>query len=145
MESQGTSSARTSDRATKWIALGLTPGLGPTRSRRLVDHFGGVENVFRASLTELEACGLQAVSAQSIGTGKSMEMAQEEMIRATSAGAHIVTLDDPEYPPSLKQIYDPPLALYVRGEISVRSQPGIGELGTRHLCLYGVAQASGPL
>jgi DNA processing protein len=141
MESQGTSSARTNDRATKWIALGLTPGLGPTRSRRLVDHFGGVENVFRASLTELEACGLQAVSAQSIGTGKSMEMAQEEMIRATSAGAHILTLDDAEYPPNLKQIYDPPLALYVRGEISVLSQPGIGVVGTRHPTPYGIGMA----
>src|SRR5207253_11160201 len=125
MESQGASSARANDRATKWIGLGLTPGLGPTRSRRLVDHFGSVENVFRASLTELEACGLQAVSAQSIGTGKSMEMAQEEMIRATSAGAHIITLDDPEYPPTLKQIYDPPLALHVRGEIRHLTQPGV--------------------
>src|SRR3954469_12952145 len=141
MESQGTSSARTSDRATKWIALGLTPGLGPTRSRRLVDHFGGVENVFRASLTELEACGLQAISAQSVGTGKSMEMAQEEMIRATSAGAHIITLDDPEYPATLKQIYDPPLALYVRGEIGVLSQPGIGVVGTRHPTPYGIGMA----
>src|SRR5437660_4096251 len=141
MESQGTSSVRSNDRATKWIALGLTPGLGPTRSRRLVDHFGNVENVFRASLTELEACGLQAVSAQSIGTGKSMEMAQEEMIRATSAGAHIITLDDPEYPPNLKQIYDPPLALYVRGEIGVLSQPGIGVVGTRHPTPYGIGMA----
>ena len=123
MESQGTSSAKASDRATKWIALGLTPGLGPTRSRRLVDHFEGVENVFRASLTELEACGLQAVSAQSIGTGKSMEMAQEEMIRATSAGAHI-SLWMTGISANLKQIYDPPLALYVRGEIGVLSQPG---------------------
>src|SRR3982750_2972984 len=145
MESQGTSSARAGDRATKWIALGLTPGLGPTRSRRLVDHFVGVENVFRASLTELEACGLQAVSAQSIGTGKSMEMAQEGMIRATSPGAHPITLaepeDDPEYPPTLKQIYDPPLALYVRGEISVLSQPGIGVVGTRHPTPYGIGMA----
>src|SRR2546423_12933161 len=116
MESQGTSSARVSDRATKWIALGLTPGLGPTRSRRLVDHFGGVENVFRASLTELEAGGLQAISAQSIGTGKSMEMAQEEMIRATSAGAPIITLDEPEYSPVLKPSYHPPPAPYLRGE-----------------------------
>src|SRR3954454_1003865 len=115
MESQGTSSARARDRGTKWIALGLSPGVGPTRSRRLVDHFEGVENVFRASLTELEACGLQAVSAQSIGTGKSMEMAQEEMIRATSAGVRIIALDDPEYPPALKELYDQPLAFYVRG------------------------------
>ena len=70
-----------------------------------------------------------------------MEMAQEEMIRATSAGAHILTLDDPEYPPNLKQIYDPPLALYVRGEIGVLSQPGIGVVGTRHPTPYGIGMA----
>src|SRR5258708_22851014 len=92
METPGASLAKTSDRATKWIALWLTPGLGPTRSRRLFDHFGGVENVFRASLTELEACGLQAGSAQSIGTGKSIDMSPAEMILATSARAHPLPL-----------------------------------------------------
>ena len=40
--------------------------------RRLVEHFGGVQNIFKASLTELEATGIQTVSAQSLGTGQSM-------------------------------------------------------------------------
>jgi hypothetical protein len=71
------------------LALGLTPGLGPTRARRLVEHFGNVTAVFRASLTELEATGLLAVSAQSLGTGKSMELAQEEMGRSNSARSTI--------------------------------------------------------
>ena len=52
-----------------WLALALTPGLGPTRARKLVEHFGGADEVLRASLTELEAAGLMAVSAQSLGTG----------------------------------------------------------------------------
>jgi hypothetical protein len=60
------------------LALALTPGLGPTRARRLVEHFGGIDEVFRAALTELEAAGIQAVSSQSLATGQSCELAQEE-------------------------------------------------------------------
>jgi DNA processing protein len=100
----------------QWLALGLTPGLGPTRARRLVEHFGSVAALFRVSLTELEATGLLAVSAQSLGTGNSLELAQVEVAKATTAGVHVVSLDDPAYPPRLRQIYDPPLVLYVRGD-----------------------------
>jgi DNA processing protein len=125
----------------QWLALGLTPGLGPTRARRLVEHFGNVAAVFRASLTELEATGLLAVSAQSLGTGKSMELAQEEMGKAKAAGVQVLTLDDPRYPPHLRQIYDPPLVLYVRGDVNVLSQPGIAVVGTRHPTPYGTGMA----
>jgi excinuclease UvrABC nuclease subunit len=48
----------------------LTTALGPTRARKLVEHFGSAEGVFHASLTELESTGIQRVSAQSIATGK---------------------------------------------------------------------------
>src|SRR5690348_15668185 len=107
-----TSAAQTATRrdasaqAYLWLALALTPGMGPTRGRKLVEQLGGIENVFRASLTELEAAGLPAHSAQSIGTAKSQELAQEELVRAASAGAAILTIEDQSYPPLLKQIYD---------------------------------------
>lgn len=127
--------------ALHWVALALTPGLGPTRSRKLVEHLGGIENVFHASLTELEAVGLQAHSAQSIGTGKSIELAQEELVRAAATGAQILTLEDAEFPPALKQIYDPPVTLYVRGETALLSQPGIAVVGTRHPTPYGIGMA----
>src|SRR5207253_4246758 len=97
--------------------------------------------VFQASLTELEAAGLRAHSAQSIATGKSQELAQEELVRVATGGAQIVSLDDAEYPPLLKQIYDPPLVLYVRGEVSVLAQPGIAIVGTRHPTPYGIGMA----
>jgi predicted Rossmann fold nucleotide-binding protein DprA/Smf involved in DNA uptake len=63
----------------QWMALALTPGLGPTKARRLVERFGGVQAVFNATLTELEAAGIQAVAAQSLGTGRSLELAQDEL------------------------------------------------------------------
>ena len=66
----------------EWLAISLTPGLGPTKARKLVEHFGSAEAVFHASLTELESTGMQAVSAQSIATGKSAELAREEIARA---------------------------------------------------------------
>lgn len=125
----------------QWLALGLTPDLGPTRARRLVEHFGSIAAVFRASLTELEATGLLAVSAQSLATGKSIELAQEEFAKTTAAGVTVTSLDDTLYPPRLKQIYDPPLVLYVRGDIRVLSQPGIAVVGTRHPTPYGSGMA----
>ena len=125
----------------QWLALVLTPGLGPTKARRLIEFFGGISNVFAASLTELEAAGLQSISAQSLGTGRSLELANDELARAAAAGVRLIVLDDPIYPAQLKQIYDPPLVLYVRGNEIVISQPGIALVGTRHPTPYGSGMA----
>ncbi len=127
--------------ALEWLALALTPRLGPTRSRRLVEHFVGVQNIFKASLTELEATGIQAASAQSLATGRSMELAHDELGRVAAAGVSVVCLDDSCYPAQLKQIYDPPLVLYVRGNVDAITQPGIAVVGTRHPTPYGLGMA----
>src|SRR5450755_3816372 len=87
-----------SHEGTYWLALALTPGLGPSRIKKLIEQYGTAERVFRASLTELEATGMRAVSAQSLATGKSFELAQEECTKAVEAGARIISLTDPEYP-----------------------------------------------
>lgn len=125
----------------EWLAISLTPGLGPTKARKLVEHFGTPEAVFRASLTELESTGIQAVSAQSLATGKSAELAREEIARAAAADATVISMDDPSYPPRLKEIYDPPLILRVRGNLDVLTKPGIAMVGTRHPTPYGSGMA----
>jgi len=124
-----------------WLALALTPGLGPTRIRKLIERFGTAERVFHASLTELEATGMRAVSAQSLATGKSLELAQQECVKAAEAGARIISLGDPEYPSRLKEIYDPPVVLFVKGSVEVLAQPGIAMVGTRHPTPYGSGMA----
>jgi hypothetical protein len=68
----------------EWLALSLTPGLDPTRGKKLVEFFGAVANVFHASLTELEAAGLAAAAAQAIGTGRPIELAHEQVAKATA-------------------------------------------------------------
>ena len=125
----------------EWLAISLTPGLGPTRSRKLIEHFGGVEAVLRASLTELEGAGIQAVSAQALATGKSGELAREAIARAAADNTALVSMDDPAYPSRLKEIYDPPLVLYVRGDPEVLTWPGIAMVGTRHPTPYGSGMA----
>lgn len=64
-----------------------TPGLGPTRIKKLVDNFITAERVFQANPTELEATGMPALSAQSLATGKSLELAQEQCGKAAGVGA----------------------------------------------------------
>jgi DNA processing protein len=129
------------DRQRQWLALSLTPQLGPTRGRRLVEHFGDIERVFRASLTELEAAGLPAAAAQAVALGKSLELAEDEFIKTANAGATIVAIGDAQYPQRLMEIYDPPLALRVRGDVSVLSKPGIAVVGTRHPTPYGLGMS----
>jgi len=125
----------------EWVALTMTQGLGPTRARKLVEHFGSAEAIFRASLTELESTGIQAVSAQSLATGKSAELAREEIARAAAVDVTLLSFDDASYPPRLKEIYDPPLVLYARGNTDVLTQPGIAMVGTRHPTPYGLGMA----
>jgi len=76
-----------------------------------------------------------------IATSKSLELAQEERGRAAGVGAHVVTLDDAAYPGQLKQIYDPPPILYVRGSVEALSKPGIAMVGTRHPAPCGTGMA----
>jgi len=128
-------------RKLQWLALLLTPGVGAGRARKLVEHFGEVGRIFTASLTELEALGLPAAAAQGVGLGKSLELASEEYDHARELGASLVVPGDVEYPKRLLEIYDPPLALYLRGNSEVIDKPGISVVGTRHPTPYGVSMA----
>ncbi len=131
----------TSDYQLKWLGLAMTPGIGAGRGKKLVEFFGGVEALFSASLTELEASGLAAASAQGIALGKSLELAAEELDRVREAGATVIVQGDPAYPTRLMEIYDPPLVLYVRGDTEVIGKFGVAVVGTRHPTPYGVGVA----
>src|SRR5215467_1122699 len=124
-----------------WLALSLTPGLGPTRGRKLVERFGNIQEIFQASLTELEAENLQAQSAQHIALGKSLELAHDEFGKAAAAEVHLLCREDAAWPERLSEIYDPPLVLYVRGNVETLARPGIAIVGTRHPTPYGIGMA----
>ena len=124
-----------------WLALSLTPGMGPTRIGKAMVRLGDAERVFQASLTELEGCGMPAASAQFVFDGRARAAAEEEQKRVLEAGGQLLTQDDEDYPERLREIYDPPAVLWIRGDASLLSRPGIGVVGTRHPSPYGAGMA----
>ncbi|HEY6374714.1 MAG TPA: DNA-processing protein DprA, partial [Edaphobacter sp.] len=124
-----------------WLALILTPGMGTTRTWKAMGKLGAAERLFEASLTELEGLGMPAQSAQFCFEGKARAAAEEEMRRTVEAGGEILTPEDEGYPERLREIYDPPAVLWIRGNVALLSRPGIAVVGTRHPSPYGAGMA----
>ena len=124
-----------------WLALALTPGMGPTRIWKAMRGLGAAERLFEASLTELEGLGMPAAAAQFVFEGKSRAAAEDEMKRTLEAGASVLTPEDAAYPERLREIYDPPAVLWIRGDVGLLSRPGIAVVGTRQPSPYGAGMA----
>jgi DNA processing protein len=124
-----------------WLALALTPGLGPKRILRATQQLQNVSCVFRLSLTELEALQIPAHSAQYIFCGKARAVAEQEIVRLGEQKAAILTYADEKYPERLREIFDPPPVLWALGDVSLLSRPSIAVVGTRKPTPYGSGMA----
>jgi DNA processing protein len=124
-----------------WLALTLTPALGPKRILDAMLELGTPSLVFTLGLTQLEGLRFPAQSAQFIFDGKARRAAEEEWGKVAAQGATIVTYGCPEYPERLKEIYDPPPVLWVKGNTKLLSRPAIAVVGTRHPTPYGTGMA----
>jgi DNA processing protein len=124
-----------------WMALILTPGMGPTRIWKAMNRLGAAERIFEASLTELEGLGMPAQSAQYVFEGKARTAAEDEMKRVGEAGGSVLTPEDEAYPERLREIYDPPAVLWIRGDVTLLARPGIAVVGTRQPSPYGAGMA----
>ena len=124
-----------------WMALALTPGMGPTRIGRAMQRLGQAERVFEASLTELEGVGLPAASAQFVFDGRARAAAENEAKRVAETGGNWITLEDEPYPERLREIFDPPAVLWIRGDAGALGRAGIAVVGTRQPTPYGAGMA----
>jgi DNA processing protein len=124
-----------------WLALALTPKMGPTRCARAVQGLGAARRVFEASLTELEGVGMPAEAAQFCFDGRARSAAVNEAARTAEQQATFLTPDDEAYPERLLEIYDPPSVLWVRGNVSTLAKAGIAVVGTRQPSPYGSGMA----
>jgi DNA processing protein len=124
-----------------WMALALTPAMGPTRIAKAMARLGAAERVFEASLTELEGAGLPAQAAQFVFEGRAFIAAEDEAKRVAEAGGFLLTREDEAYPERLLEIYDPPAVLWIRGDATVLARPGIAVVGTRQPSPYGLGMA----
>jgi DNA processing protein len=125
-----------------YIALNMIDALGPVRVRNLVAALGSPESVWDAAEADLLAVkGIGVEVARSIIAQRDQVDPAAEEARARRVGARIITFEDPDYPPRLKEIYDPPLALYVRGAFDSRDRHAMAVVGTRHATHYGMSMA----
>ncbi|MGC1784247.1 MAG: DNA-processing protein DprA [Acidobacteriaceae bacterium] len=124
-----------------WLALTLTEGLGPTRIWRAVNACGGAERVLGLPLTQLEGLRIPAAAAQSIVSGKSRAAAELEWKRVLDGGGTLISPVDDAYPERLREIFDPPTVLWLRGDRTLLAQSGIAVVGTRHPTPYGTGMA----
>jgi DNA processing protein len=128
-----------------WLALHLAPGLGPVTCRKLVAHFGSPEEVLSAGSKMLaERVPLRPESLDALrGPGRVHldELVEKEIDQADSENIMIIPIDDPFYPDLLKEIHDPPVALYVRGAPELLNDRSIAIVGSRAATQYGLGIA----
>jgi DNA processing protein len=121
-----------------WIALNMTPGVGPRVTARLLEHFGSAEAIFDAPRRELALLRLTPESIESIATRELYDRAESEVGKVRQLGAEILVLDDGVYPILLRETYDPPVVLYVKGAWSeCFDRPCVAIVGSRRCSTYG--------
>jgi DNA processing protein len=136
-----------SDRAKKYLRLHRAENIGPVVVRRLVEYFGDIDTVADASLADLERVeDVGEKRAKSILAARNNEeitaAVEHEITQAAERGVRIICPDDDEYPAGLKQIPDPPICLYVRGQIAPEDKLAIAIVGSRKCTQYGYEQAT---
>ncbi len=116
----------------------MTPQIGPRAATKLLENFGSAENVFHARRSELESLRLKPESIESILKREFHDKADEELSKVRELGGDVLILDDGSYPYLLREIADPPITLYVKGDWQACfDTPCIGVVGSRKCSTYG--------
>lgn len=121
------------------LSLGAIPGIGANRLRALVNHFGTPEAALAASVPELEEVpGIDEILSAAIsGLASGSGSAAEQLRCLSDHDARVVTWRDADYPAYLKQIYDPPAVLFVKGRLPDETETPFAVVGSRVPSLYG--------
>lgn len=124
------------------IALNLIEHVGPVRVRQLLDHFGEAPAILRATKQQLlQVRGIGEETADAICGWESGVDLAGELKRVAAFGCHVFTQEDGEYPELLRQIYDPPIVLYVKGTLTAQDKNSIALVGSRQTTSYGTETA----
>jgi DNA processing protein len=120
----------------------MVPGLGNIACRNLLDKFGTPENIFQANISDLrEVDGVRKEVTKKIANREFLAEPLEELRRVEQCGARIITYTDPIYPKALKEIYDPPAVLYVKGKDIPYNATFVAVVGSRNPTPYGLKSA----
>ncbi len=125
-----------------FVALNLIEGVGPVRARSLLEHFGTAPAILSASKSQLlQVRNLGNETAEAIGNWEKQVDLAGELKRLDDFGCRVVIQSDEEYPAALREIYDPPLVLYVKGALVPQDKNCVALVGSRQTTHYGIETA----
>lgn len=123
-----------------WIGFNLVRGVGPVRTRRLLERFGALSEAWHAPVSSLAEAGLDRRAVESLKETRRRVDLAAELARLDKLGIAILTWEDKDYPALLKQLQAidqaPPL-LYMRGSLSSSDEWALAVVGTRTASAYG--------
>jgi len=120
-----------------WVGFSLIPGIGRVRYAQLENYFNNLENAWKATSAELKQSGLDNGSIRAITSWRPRVSLEAEMEKLDRYGVKVLTWHDPDYPSRLKEIYDYPPLLYIRGSLLPEDEWCLAVVGTRRATVYG--------
>jgi len=120
-----------------WLAFNIIPGIGRVKFAQMESFFGKLADAWKATPAELKKAGLESNVVQAVELGRKQIDPDEELEKLKRKGIKACTYRDKEYPARLKEIYDYPPIIYIRGELTVRDEWCIAVVGTRGATAYG--------
>jgi len=120
-----------------WVGFSLIPGIGRVRLARLESYFGSLENAWRAEPAELKRAGLDSRVVRAVTERRPKLSLEAEVEKIRRLGVKVYCHHDPGYPPRLREIYDYPPLIYVRGSLLPEDEWCLAVVGTRRATVYG--------
>ncbi len=121
-----------------WMAISQTRGVGSRTTRRLIDNFKKPRNIFKASYGEIaKVSGIKDDTARNIVNYDNWAEVDREIKIAKKLNISILSWEDDRYPENLLQIHDPPVVIYVYGELEPRDELAVAIVGPRSPSSYG--------
>lgn len=120
-----------------WVGFSLIPGIGRVRLTQLENHFGNLTDAWKATPAELKQSGLDAASIRAVTSCRTKISPEAELEKLDRYGVKALTYHDPGYPSRLKEIYDYPPLLYLRGSLQPEDEWCLSVVGTRRATVYG--------
>ena len=120
-----------------WVGFSLIPGIGRVKLTQLENYFDSLEDAWKATPADLKHAGLESSSIHAITSWQPKISLEAEMEKLDRYGVKVLTWHDPDYPSRLKEIYDYPPVLYIRGSLLPEDEWCLAVVGTRRASVYG--------
>ena len=120
-----------------WIGFSIIPGIGRVRFSQLERYFGNLKDAWQASPAELKQAGLDDRAVKAASSLRPIVSLDAELEKLERYGVKVFSYHDKDYPSRLREIYDYPPVLYLRGSLLAQDEWCLAVVGTRRPTAYG--------